>query len=206
MNQKYGLCLHKPSPLWPPPSEQMTTAVQSRLRSRIKEWAKLYRQGARASEKRPARSHRKSKCDCFFGCTFCGLRPTHRLTSPSEPSLTLAESAETGDVRASAVFESERRGGRGSVDVGAMNELPSPTQTSDQTISLVTEDGEELMITDQVQLYAPNNLLGHPLVSPVVSYLGGLPPLFIVASDAEVLRDEILHTLVLPFSLCGYGS
>ena len=87
-----------------------------------------------------------------------------------------------------------------------MNELPSPTQTSDQTISLVTEDGEELMITDQVQLYAPNNLLGHPLVSPVVSYLGGLPPLFIVASDAEVLRDEILHTLVLPFSLCGYGS
>ncbi|KAI0034868.1 Alpha/Beta hydrolase protein [Vararia minispora EC-137] len=46
----------------------------------------------------------------------------------------------------------------------------------------------------QLQLYAPNALLGHPLVSPAVGYLGGLPPLLFVASDREVLRDEIVYT------------
>ncbi|EEB87870.1 hypothetical protein MPER_14599, partial [Moniliophthora perniciosa FA553] len=34
----------------------------------------------------------------------------------------------------------------------------------------------------------------HPLVSPALSYLGGLPPLFFIASDKEVLRDEIIYT------------
>lgn len=32
-----------------------------------------------------------------------------------------------------------------------------------------------------------------PLVSPAMGYLGGLPPLLIIASDAEVLRDEIVY-------------
>ena len=51
-------------------------------------------------------------------------------------------------------------------------------------------------ITRQIQLYTTNALLKHPLVSPVLAYLGGLPPLFVVASDREVLRDEIIYTLV----------
>ena len=42
-------------------------------------------------------------------------------------------------------------------------------------------------------MYAPNYLLDPPLVSPVVSYLGGLPPLLVIASDKEVLRDEIIY-------------
>ena len=39
--------------------------------------------------------------------------------------------------------------------------------------------------------------MGHPLVSPALGYLGGLPPLFVVASDREVLRDEIIFMLVV---------
>jgi acetyl esterase/lipase len=35
--------------------------------------------------------------------------------------------------------------------------------------------------------------LCHPWVSPVLGYLGGLPPLFICAGDNEVLRDEITY-------------
>lgn len=35
--------------------------------------------------------------------------------------------------------------------------------------------------------------LAVPLVSPVLGYLGGLPPLLVIASDAEVLRDEIVY-------------
>jgi acetyl esterase/lipase len=39
-----------------------------------------------------------------------------------------------------------------------------------------------------------NRLLTHPLVSPVLqSSLGNLPPLFIIAGDGEVLRDEITY-------------
>ena len=38
--------------------------------------------------------------------------------------------------------------------------------------------------------------MGHPLVSPALGYLGGLPPLFVVAGDKEVLRDEIIFMSV----------
>jgi hypothetical protein len=56
-------------------------------------------------------------------------------------------------------------------------------------------------IKSQIQIYATNNNLTHPLVSPVNAYLGGLPPLYIMAGDKEVLRDEILflaHKAVHP--------
>ena len=62
-----------------------------------------------------------------------------------------------------------------------------------QRVVLRAEGGGELAIEQQVHMYAPNYLLTHPLVSPVVSYLGGLPPLFVIASDKEVLRDEIIY-------------
>jgi acetyl esterase/lipase len=39
--------------------------------------------------------------------------------------------------------------------------------------------------------------LKHPLVSPALSYLGGLPPLLFIAGDREVLRDEIIYACVL---------
>jgi acetyl esterase/lipase len=40
------------------------------------------------------------------------------------------------------------------------------------------------------------NLHAVPFVSPAMGYLGGLPPLLIIASDAEVLRDEIVYVYV----------
>ena len=62
---------------------------------------------------------------------------------------------------------------------------------------LRTADGEDIEVAEQVQLYAPNGLLKHPLVSPALSYLGGLPPLLFIAGDKEVLRDEIIYACVL---------
>lgn len=80
------------------------------------------------------------------------------------------------------------------IDIGSTTSVPS---LHNETIRLVTEGGEVLTIDRQVQLYAPNSLLAHPLVSPALSYLGGLPPLLVVASDGEVLRDEIIYTYVV---------
>jgi acetyl esterase/lipase len=61
-----------------------------------------------------------------------------------------------------------------------------------------TSDGEDSPSTPQFQFYAENRLLRHPLVSPALGYLGGLPPLFFIAGNGEVLRDEIVYTCVTP--------
>ncbi|RHZ45195.1 uncharacterized protein CDV56_100314 [Aspergillus thermomutatus] len=46
-------------------------------------------------------------------------------------------------------------------------------------------------LKDQIQMYATNQLMSHPLVSPVLQpSLGGLPPLQILVGGGERLRDE----------------
>ncbi|KAE9410143.1 alpha/beta-hydrolase [Gymnopus androsaceus JB14] len=55
-------------------------------------------------------------------------------------------------------------------------------------------DAVPLELRSQIQQYATTEQLTHPLVSPIVQgSLGGLPPLYIIAGDGEVLRDEIIH-------------
>ncbi len=55
-------------------------------------------------------------------------------------------------------------------------------------------DGNLVMIKDQIQLYTTNQLISHPLVSPVLQpSLGGLPPLLILTGGGEVLRDEQIY-------------
>ncbi|KAJ7490392.1 alpha/beta-hydrolase [Mycena galericulata] len=46
----------------------------------------------------------------------------------------------------------------------------------------------------QIQLYATTEQLTHPLVSPILQgSLGNLPPIYILAGNDEVLRDEIVY-------------
>ena len=55
-------------------------------------------------------------------------------------------------------------------------------------------DGNMIEIKDQIQMYASNQLISHPLVSPILqTSLGGLPPLFIATGGGEVLRDEQIY-------------
>jgi acetyl esterase/lipase len=85
-----------------------------------------------------------------------------------------------------------------SVDVGTTTQVPPTDSASSQTILVPTKSGETLRIDKQVQFYAQNNQLVHPLVSPVLSYLGGLPPLLFIVSDKEVLRDETIYAYIFP--------
>lgn len=80
------------------------------------------------------------------------------------------------------------------IDVGGSIPVPSVGAVDPQTLALKTDSGEELKVDQQVHFYAQNSLLVHPLVSPALAYLGGLPPLFFIAGDKEVLRDEIIYT------------
>ncbi|KAI4202421.1 MAG: hypothetical protein LQ346_001979 [Caloplaca aetnensis] len=55
-------------------------------------------------------------------------------------------------------------------------------------------DGNLVSIKDQIQMYATNQLISHPLVSPVLQpSLGGLPPLLILTGGGEMLRDEQIY-------------
>jgi acetyl esterase/lipase len=84
-----------------------------------------------------------------------------------------------------------------SLPTESVTSLPLGVRNASQTLVLRKDDGEVIEVAQQVQLYAPNGLLKHPLVSPALSYLGGLPPLFFIAGDREVLRDEIIYACVL---------
>lgn len=56
------------------------------------------------------------------------------------------------------------------------------------------KEEEDIELRQQIQLYATNAQLYHPLCSPILQgSLGGLPPLYILAGDSEVLRDEIIY-------------
>lgn len=51
-----------------------------------------------------------------------------------------------------------------------------------------------LQLQAQIQLYATNEQLTHPLCSPVLQgSLGGLCPLYIIAGSGEALRDEVIY-------------
>ncbi|KAL2756013.1 hypothetical protein ACRALDRAFT_1042933 [Sodiomyces alcalophilus JCM 7366] len=58
----------------------------------------------------------------------------------------------------------------------------------------VTIDGKHTVVKDQIQMYTTNQLLSHPLVSPITQpTLGGLPPLLIMVGGGEILRDEQIY-------------
>jgi acetyl esterase/lipase len=76
--------------------------------------------------------------------------------------------------------------------------IPEPPIDPEKVL-VQTASGEVIEVNQQLHFYTRNSLLGHPLVSPGMSYLGGLPPLLIIAGDKEVLRDEIIYRFVLAF-------
>lgn len=55
----------------------------------------------------------------------------------------------------------------------------------------VVLEGKTVELKDQIQMYATNQLISHPLVSPILhASLGGLPPLQVISGGGETLRDE----------------
>ncbi|KAG6869341.1 hypothetical protein C0993_000094 [Termitomyces sp. T159_Od127] len=61
-------------------------------------------------------------------------------------------------------------------------------------VSMESSTATPLELHAQIQLYATNEQLCHALVSPVLQgSLGNLPPLYILAGNDELLRDEIIY-------------
>lgn len=75
-----------------------------------------------------------------------------------------------------------------------MESVSGGVVTNTEEFLSVTIDGELVRIKDQIQMYTTNNLLSHPLVSPIMQpTLGGLPPLLIMVGGGEMLRDEQIY-------------
>lgn len=65
---------------------------------------------------------------------------------------------------------------------------------SSRTHLTVEIDGETVVVKEQIQMYANNDLISHPLVSPIMqATLGGLPPIAIMVGGGECLRDEQIY-------------
>jgi acetyl esterase/lipase len=67
---------------------------------------------------------------------------------------------------------------------------PNTVHAEPDNIHILLE-GKTVELKDQIQMYTTNQLISHPLVSPILQpSLGGLPPLQILSGGGEMLRDE----------------
>jgi acetyl esterase/lipase len=79
-------------------------------------------------------------------------------------------------------------------DGGARPSWIPPHVPAHLAVPVVQLNGKEIEIRDQIQLYASNFQLAHPLVSSALNpSLGGLCPLLIQVGSAELLADEQIY-------------
>ncbi|GAB7363150.1 hypothetical protein MBLNU230_g3435t1 [Neophaeotheca triangularis] len=165
--------LHKPSPAWPPPnSDEMKAIAKSAVQDLVDKEAKAVRKsmaddgGRRGSaEKTHDQKMGMEEQEAIQGFTVDEDPNIKKQENPNNPAT------------------SGRR------DTAAGSTIPGPGH--DLSIMI---DGDMIQIKDQIQLYTTNQLLAHPLVSPVTQpSLGGLPPMLIQVGGSELLRDEQLY-------------
>ncbi|KAG8932784.1 hypothetical protein FRC02_000553 [Tulasnella sp. 418] len=175
----YGLSVHKPSTLWPPPSRDETSQFRRTVSEKLKD---AIRHGF-SSRHDIADPHRKSE--------------PHKRPDPPTTTTTLLgdnvvatpEQQSTSNTSASNVTEPHPvTHPPGMPDPSILAKFAVPAEGASLLV-----DGKPVTINSQIQFYALNDQLQHPLVTPALGYLGGLPPCFFIASDKEVIRDEIIH-------------
>lgn len=90
--------------------------------------------------------------------------------------------------------EQARRNSNNPAGVDEKNPTPGNTIAGPGHQLSIQINGKMIVLKDQIQMYATNQLISHPLVSPVLQpSLGGLPPLLIMTGGGEVLRDEQIY-------------
>ncbi|KAJ9106187.1 hypothetical protein QFC21_001331 [Naganishia friedmannii] len=184
----YGF-IHKPSTLWPPPAPELTETVQRTLRSKVKDTVNRF-----TGHQKPAMSEKNlagtSYNDDTATAVATGASTNEETTARGDTKI---EPIKDGKYKSTLHPTSEERASHhpGPTGLGENHSTADPAEQK----HLIQLDiaGKPVTIRSQIQLYATNDQLSQPLVSPVMGYLGGLPPLLVIASDAEVLRDEILY-------------
>ncbi|KAL1610569.1 hypothetical protein SLS60_002238 [Paraconiothyrium brasiliense] len=162
--------VHKPSLSWPPPNADDLLALEGNRPSNRK--PKADTAPTREEKKEEKSAKKEEKQDRVRGF-----------------SLTKAEKPDLEDLLNAPV--SDESNGAGSETWISQDGKYSIGPKSTLSLQL---DGKLIEIKDQIQMYAPNHMLTHPLVSPALQpSLGGLPPLLIQVGGGELLRDEQIY-------------
>ncbi|OAF99984.1 alpha/beta-hydrolase [Paraphaeosphaeria sporulosa] len=162
--------VHKPSVSWPPPNADDLLAYEGN--KPIDEKAKPDTAATKEEKKEEKSAQKEEKQDRVRGFS---------LTNAEKPDLGTLSNAPISDESNGAGTETWiSHDGKYSIGPKSMLSLQL--------------DGKLIEIKDQIQLYAPNHMLTHPLVSPALQpSLGGLPPLLIQVGGGELLRDEQIY-------------
>jgi len=184
----YGF-VHKPSTLWPVPAnigdeEQTSDGPDRHVPTGVHD--DRNKSGATASPHDPQQASNTKQS-----------KGKSTQEQSAAPNIVRGSSSSSGkkaaDENTSAARESrdKRRQKKRSASL-SVPQAPQPLPSEDVSIKLSTSD-DPICLKQQIQLYATNSQLYHPLCSPVLQgSLGGLPPLYILAGEGEVLRDEII--------------
>ncbi|GAA6018146.1 hypothetical protein JCM11491_003334 [Sporobolomyces phaffii] len=174
----FGFSLFKPSTLWPPPPPEFrkraahSTSIDG-LRAAAKAFTGSHGHSSAATEQdgpTPSSTHRHAHLG--RAADRKGLELASAVEKLPEPEPQQAEQHETKGTPSGGAKE-----GKGEIG----------------EVIKVKIDGEEVELADQIQLYATNDQLVSPFVSPAFApSLGGLPPLYVMCGDKEVLRDEAI--------------
>jgi len=124
--------------------------------------------------------------------------PPPTMEEQSEGMPTGVAAARINEVAESAKGKEEKkdeeRGFSAQHDPNAEEHAEKSSHRAYNPVPSIDVNGTLIKIRDQIQLYAPNNLLTHPLVSPVLQpSLGGLCPLLIQVGGGEMLHDEQVY-------------
>jgi acetyl esterase/lipase len=162
--------VHKPSVSWPPPNADDLLAYEGHGPSNERSHRDAAATREEKKEDKAAKSEEKQ--DRVRGFS---------LTATDKPGL--------GDL-SNAPISDESNGAGTELWISQDGKYSIGPKS---TLSLQL-DGKLIEIKDQIQMYAPNHMLTHPLVSPALQpSLGGLPPLLIQVGGGELLRDEQIY-------------
>ncbi|KAF1912051.1 hypothetical protein BDU57DRAFT_542652 [Ampelomyces quisqualis] len=157
--------VHKPSMSWPPPNaDDLLEYDHARIAQHS---AKKSPRTSSSKDKKDKETQKEEKKDRIRG---------YSIRSSDQPDLQdiLGRANQNGEIWISP---------DGKYSVGPKGML-----------SVQLDDELRIEIKDQIQMYAANHLLTHPLVSPALQpSLGGLPPLLIQTGGGELLRDEQIY-------------
>lgn len=159
---------HKPSMAWPPPNavdmKNISSGAVGSLVGKEKKTHYKYDNDAILKEREKKEELEEEEAVQGFSISD-NLQERDDVGSPHNPSTSEHPDRRKGDT------------------------IPGPG--ADLSIEL---DGVLVELHDQIQMYAANHLLAHPMVSPVMQpSLGGLPPLLIQTGGGELLRDEQIY-------------
>ncbi|KAL1411376.1 hypothetical protein Q8F55_002332 [Vanrija albida] len=191
--------IHKPSSLWPPPPPALTEEMQHGISRKVKEAVSKLRgsEGKHPERKKHLDAGRQTPLSRQVSST-----GSIHTADPEAPS------------KLKAFFQRNRALLEGDKELKSNASRANPADPWDHLVPRSSDDvegrdastlaqcadplrvqvGKDTIALDtQIQLYATNAQLCHPWVSPVLGYLGGLPPLYIMCGDNEVLRDEIIY-------------